>query len=90
VCRGYIIYDIIMYDITYHPVAEPLILVRDFIITVNGIVYQSNKEPNREILMQNTLVQYFNLLYLLILYTVTLFSYNSREESVSNFVPAIS
>ena len=50
--------------ISYHPVAEPLSLVRDIIITANGIVYQWNKEPNKEILVQNTSVQHLNLLNL--------------------------
>ena len=50
--------------ISYHPVAEPLSLVRDIIITTNGIVYQWNKEPNKEILIQNTPVQHLNLLNL--------------------------
>ena len=45
---------------SYHPVVEPLSLVRDIIITTNGIVYQWSKEPNKEILIQ----QHLNLLNL--------------------------
>ena len=37
---------------------EPLSLVRHIITTMNGIVYQWNKQPNVEILMGNKSVQY--------------------------------
>ena len=47
--------------ISYHPVAEPLSLFRDIIITAIGIVYQWNKEPNKEILIQNTPIQHLKL-----------------------------
>ena len=47
--------------ISYHPVSEPLSLFRDIIITTNGIVYQWNKEPNKEILIQNTPIQHLKL-----------------------------
>ena len=43
--------------ISYHPVAEPLSLVGDIITTANGIVYQWNKQPIMEILIQNKPVQ---------------------------------
>jgi len=36
---------------TYHPVMEPLSLIRDIIIAANSIVYQWNKEPNMEMLI---------------------------------------
>ena len=52
---------LLLYDITYHPVAEPFSLFRDIIITATGIVYQWNKEPNKEILIQNTPIQHLKL-----------------------------
>ena len=53
---------LLLYDnISYHPVVEPLSLFRDIIITANGIVYQWNKEPNKEILIQNTPIQHLKL-----------------------------
>ena len=61
---------------TYHPVVESLCLFCDIIIAANGIVYQWNKEPNKEMSIQNTPIQHLNQLNLtrklLILYTVTL------------------
>ena len=36
-------------------------LFRDIIITANGIVYRWNKEPNKEILIQNTPIQHLKL-----------------------------
>ena len=77
---------------------EPLSLIRDIIITMNGIVYQWNKEPNKEILIQNTPIQHFNQLNLtrklLILYTVTsltntIVNTECQEQSVTIFAPAI-
>jgi len=43
---------------------EPLSFVHDIIITVNGIVYQWSMAKNMEILVQNRLIQHFNLLNL--------------------------
>jgi len=58
---------------SYHPVVEPPSLVHDILTTTNGIVYQWNKQPNMEILIQNKPVQHLNLTRkLLILYTVSL------------------
>ena len=54
-----LLYDILV--ITHHPVAEPLSLFRDIITTANGIVYRWNKEPKKEILIQNTPIQHLKL-----------------------------
>ena len=57
--------------VNHHPVSDPFSLVSDIIITMNGIVYQWNKEQNMEILVQNTSTVLKPASKLLI-YTVTL------------------
>ena len=56
----------------------------------NGIVYQWNKEPNKEILIQNTPMQHLNqqnpTRKLLILYTVTLQVTNTIVQQMSRTV----
>ena len=53
-----LLYDILVITLLRSHSAS---LFRDIIITANGIVYQWNKEPNKEILIQNTPIQHLKL-----------------------------